>query len=163
MRAKKLSVSIRVHPCASVAQGRFSAVCQEPDLPRLKVLGCLLLVAGTLAAQGPVRLRNRDLNVAGPARPARITRGGHYIIGFAQYPDMEVRAGLARRGIRVLQYVPDSALMVSVPSPASLEGLNLTFATPMETADKLTPQLADTPTNAYLITFHSDTARDRAR
>ena len=131
---------------------------------RLTALVALLLVAGTVGAQSPIRLRNRDLQpIPQPAAASRAIRGGHYILGFSEYPDLRVRAGLARRGIRVLQYVPDSALMVSVPSGASLEGLDVTFATAMEARDKLTPGLAENPTNAYLLIFHSDTEAARAR
>ena len=93
----------------------------------------------------------------------RLARGGHYILGFPAYPDRDIRAGLTARGILVLQYVPDSALMVSVPRGASLEGLNLTFAVAMEAGDKIDPGLAASSTNAYLVIFHADIAPARTR
>ena len=133
-------------------------------MARFNRLVCFLLVGAGLWAQSPVHLRTGDLRSAG-RRPtaSRLAHGGHYILGFPAYPDRNIRKGLTARGIHVLQYVPDSALMVSVPRGASLEGLNLTFAAAMEAGEKVDPALAASSTNAYLVIFHGDVAPERTR
>src|SRR5260370_31971690 len=63
----------------------------------------------------------------GQRAPSRI-RGRHTIIQFSAYPDQSVRDNLTRRGIHVLQYVPDNALMVTASPAADLSGLNVVWS-----------------------------------
>ncbi len=65
-------------------------------------------------AQPMVRLKTR----AAGGRPVRTAprpeRASHFLLEFPTEPGPEVRSELTRRGIRVLQYVPDAALMVAL-------------------------------------------------
>jgi len=123
-----------------------------------------LLLSPMLRGQSTIRLKTRNLATGRRAvSVARLTRGRHYILGFQSSPDQQVLQSLRERGIRVLQYVPDSALMVFVAPSANLEGLDVAFAGQLEVADKISPGLATSSTNTYLIVFHSDVAAMRAR
>jgi hypothetical protein len=74
-----------------------------------------------------------------------------------------VRAELARRRIRVLAYVPESALMVSAAGPLPLEGLNVLWDGALEPSDKLSPALAGDATPAWLVVYHPDVQISAAR
>ncbi|HXA48700.1 MAG TPA: matrixin family metalloprotease [Candidatus Acidoferrum sp.] len=98
----------------------------------------------------------------GQRAPSRI-RGRHIIIQFSAYPDQSVRDNLTRRGIHVLQYVPDNALMVTASPAADLSGLNLVWSGSLEVSDKISPVLAEQVSGAVLAIFHSDVTAQRAR
>jgi hypothetical protein len=84
-------------------------------------------------------------------------------VQFRVYPGPEIREELARRHIRVLGYVPDSALMVSTGAALDLEGLDVTWAGALEAADKISPLLATQAAGAYLVVFHADADMENAR
>ena len=85
---------------------------------RAALMACLLV--GHLAwAQGAIRLKTRTIDTVQATGQGRLAGrpmlgGRHYLLQFPSYPGPEVRQELARRRIRVLQYVPDNALMVLV-------------------------------------------------
>jgi len=79
------------------------------------------------------------------------------------FPGPEVRKELARRKIRVLNYVPDSALLVSTTGPADLNGLDVTYTGTLDAMDKISPLLSQTSAPAYLVIFHPDVDMDLAR
>jgi hypothetical protein len=56
----------------------------------------------------------------------------HYILQFHSDPDSVIQADLARRGMRVLGFVPDSGLLVSTGAAFTVEGLDLTWAGPLD-------------------------------
>jgi hypothetical protein len=119
------------------------------------------IVAGLLATQAraaDIRLKHRTIRAPAGleriARPLPASRPGHYIVQFASYPGPDVRQELARRQIRVLQYVPDSALLVA-GSGMDLDGLDVTWAGPLEADDKLSPLAAEAG-SAYLVFLHPD-------
>jgi hypothetical protein len=121
----------------------------------------LLGLAQCVRAQGPIRLQTRTFQppraeVAAP--PAGRT---HYIVQFGAFPGAELRRELERRGVKVLGYVPESALMVSSGARADLRGLGAVWAGAMEVSDKLSPHLATAP--AYLVEFHPDVDMGLAR
>ena len=72
--------------------------------------GAVLLLAIPATAENLIRLRTRTIH---PLAEARQVTGRHFILQFLNYPGGEVRATLQQRGIRVLGYVPDNALMVA--------------------------------------------------
>ena len=129
----------------------------------------LCLLAQCVFAQGSVRLKARTLPAArdgaAPSRAARTVLPGraHFIVEFDSYPGPEVRQELARRGVRVLRYVPDTGLMVVSDRAADLGGLGAIWAGALEPRDKLSPLLDAEPAPAYLVIFHPDIAMDRAR
>jgi hypothetical protein len=125
-------------------------------LLRLRI-AVTLIIAQLACAQGLVRLKSR---VRPPVQPLQ---AGHYVVEFAAYPGPELRQELARRGMRVLGYVPDSGLMVSTESPPDLSGLDVTWSGPLAVADKVAPIAADTATGVWLVIFHADVDADLAR
>lgn len=125
-------------------------------------LAVLFVVASSAWAQPPLRLKSR----AGSGRvfrPLRHPAGGtHYIVQFRSEPGPAERLELERRGIRVLQYVPDSALMVASPRPPDLRGLDVLVST-MSVEDKISPALAQQVSGALLVVFHTDVDAGAAR
>jgi hypothetical protein len=128
------------------------------------VVVATFLLVSCVGAQPVVRLKARAVG----ARPARMLprhgRATHFLLQFPTEPGPEMRRELERRGMRVLQYVPDAALMVASPVTPELEGLGVLSAAALEPSEKISPLLADQVTGALLVVFHPDvdmaTARD---
>ena len=136
---------------------------------RSAALGFLLLPLCAWA-QNPIRLQTRILQpqrgeIARPptARDGQQPLRAHYILQFSAYPGPEIRRELERRGVSVLGYVPDSALMVSSRPEADLRSLGAIWAGSMETPDKLSPRLAVAPAPAFLVEFYPDVDMGLAR
>jgi len=120
-----------------------------------------LAVFGVTAGASPaIRLKSRVID-ASAGRPA--TLGHHYLLQFREEPGAEVRAELARRGIRVLAAAPEAGLMVSSPGEPDLRGLGIVWAGPLEPSDKLSRALFQSRHVAYLVLFHPDVAPAEAR
>ncbi|MBS1856271.1 MAG: matrixin family metalloprotease [Acidobacteria bacterium] len=125
---------------------------------RKLIPAALLLLAAPVLLGQPIRLK-----AGAVARvPGRI-RAGHVIVQFPGYPDAAVREDLVRRGLRVLEYVPDNALMVAAGPRADLSGLNVAWAGALEAEDKISPLLAGQVSGAVLAVFHADVEMPRAR
>jgi len=124
------------------------------------IAAALSLWIGTVGAQ-PLRMKGR-LN-AGRPRAVHPTSaaGTHFLLQFHRYPDASVRAELTRRGMRVLEYVPDNGLLVS-GSAIELRGLELASWGPVQAADKLSPLLDGLLGGAFLVEFYSDADMVRA-
>jgi hypothetical protein len=90
-------------------------------------------------------------------------RGTHFLLRFSTEPGPELRLELERRGMRVLQYVPEAALMVSSRATPNLEGLPLLSAGALEVSDKISPMLAEQVTGALLVVFYPDVDMGAAR
>jgi hypothetical protein len=132
-------------------------------------LPALLLLSECVWAQSAIRLKNRTLypEQAEAAQTSGMVElatpgAGHYIVQFDSFPSPEVERALSLRGVRVLDYVPDRALLVSSDSPADLRALGATWISPLDPADKLSPQLAQSP-SAYLAVFHPDVPAEQTR
>jgi hypothetical protein len=63
----------------------------------------------------------------------------------------------------VLQYVPDNAFLVLMDGTASLDGLGVVWAGPLDPADKVSPELKDQTGGPVLVEFHPDVATVAAR
>jgi hypothetical protein len=63
----------------------------------------------------------------------------------------------------VLQYVPENAFLVLRDASASLDGLGIVWAGPLDPADKISPELKNKPESAVLVEFHPDVATVTAR
>jgi hypothetical protein len=124
---------------------------------RTVLLVALLLLSDLAGAQPTLRLKSR---VAG--RPVAAGRGTHHIVQFREYPDAGVRAELERRGMRVLEYVPDNGLLISAAEP-DLAGLPVAGASPLGASDKISPLLDQSASGPLLVEFHTDVDSDRAR
>jgi hypothetical protein len=124
------------------------------------VLALSLLQWGSSASA--VYLKNRTIDAnrnPAAALPSGSGPSSHWILQFKDFPGADVRRKLAQRGVRVLEYVPDSALMVSFhQSPdgqlPDLRGLNITWTGQLTAADRMAPGLETAP--AFLVAFHSD-------
>jgi hypothetical protein len=114
------------------------------------VLGLLLFQLGSSA--GVLHSDNPLLSSGVPA--------SHWILQFKEFPGAGVRRELARRGIRVLEYVPESALIVSFHQSPDLTGLNISWTGQLTPADRTAPGLGTAP--AFLVAFHGDVLRAEA-
>jgi len=121
-------------------------------------------------AQNPIRLQTRTFQpprgetaIPPVARSGQPALRAHYILQFSANPGPEIRQELERRGVSVLAFVPDSALMVSSGPGANLGGLGAIWAGPLETPDKLSPRLAAAPPPAFLVEFYPDVDMGLAR
>ena len=123
----------------------------------------VFLMVSCVWAQPVVHLK---VGAAG-ARPARMLpphgRGTHFLLRFPTEPGPEMLRELERRGMRVLQYVPDAALMVASPATPDLEGLSVLSADALEASSKISPLLADQVTGALLVVFYPDVDMARVR
>src|ERR1035438_1448169 len=88
-------------------------------------------------------------------------RATHFLLRFPTEPGPEMRLELERRGMRVLQYVPDAALMVASRATPDLEGLGVLSAAALEASYKISPLLADEVTGPLLVVFYADVDIDR--
>lgn len=128
--------------------------------PRIgKGLLVLALIQPAYGVAG-IHLKNRTIFSEDETRRGReiptLPNGakGHWILQFASFPDAALRTGLMARGVRILNYVPDSALMVSFSHPPDLSGLHVIWAGQLEARDRLAIGLE--AARAYLVIFHAD-------
>jgi len=122
-------------------------------------LAAIFLIVACAWAQPAIHLKS------GPGRRALpgARRGNHYMLQFQSYPDAALRDELASRGIRVLQYVPDNALMVSSAADADLSGLPLLGTASLESTDKISPLMAAQVAGSFLAIFHADVDPQRTQ
>src|SRR5271157_5202535 len=120
------------------------------------ILGCHALWAGSV-----IRLKTRDLHPPRMVRSALSAK--HLILQFEARPGPRLLAALAHRRIRVLAFLPDSALMVAHDGELDLRGLDVLWAGPMEAVDKISPALANDSSGVYLVMFHPDVESEPAR
>jgi len=128
-----------------------------------------LLAAVCVLANPPVRLKTRTIQTGSPLQGGRSSReyvrreASHQLVQFGTLPGPDQVQALERRGIRVLQYVPDNALLVLLDASASLDGLGVVWAAPLDPADKISPELKDKKDSPVLVEFHPDVATVAAR
>ncbi|MCW5556691.1 MAG: S8 family serine peptidase, partial [Verrucomicrobiae bacterium] len=120
------------------------------------LLTLLLFLGSALLAQDVRYIRLRTENIATAPRAARVQSAvpapddpavsGLYLIQFQSVPDAAVRADLRRRGVDLLQYVPDDAFV------ARLQGVQLSslrnepgvrWVGPYEARHKMDPRLTE--------------------
>jgi hypothetical protein len=95
---------------------------------------------------------NRDRTAT--ALPSIKGQDSHWILQFEDSPGAGLRLELARRGVRVLEYVPDSAVMASFHQTPGLTGLKIAGTGQLTAAGRTAPGLETAP--AYLVVFHGD-------
>ncbi len=123
-------------------------------------LALLVLLAGIGQAADLIRLKTRSIDTTTSSRPLV---GRHFILHFANFPDPATVAALTGRGVHVLGYVPDNALMVSADASADLSGLGVTWAGSLAASDKISPALANGPHNAFLVMMQPDVSTQTAQ
>ncbi len=111
------------------------------------------------AAKGAERLGNRSR-----LKRADLFRS-HWILQFESPPDQSQLDGLARRGVRIVGYVPDNALSISVPDDVLLEDLGSARALRLAPEQKLSAAAAEQEDDSgrWVIEFHPDTAAAEMR
>jgi hypothetical protein len=123
----------------------------------------VFLLVSCVWAQPVVHLKAGALG----SRPAKMLprhgRATHFLLQFPTEPGPQMRRELERRGMRVLQYVPDAALMVASPVTPNLEGLEVLSATPLDPSHKISPLLADQVSGPLLVVFYADVDMAKAR
>lgn len=120
-----------------------------------------LVWAGSLWAQPPIRLKtgpvgSSDGRIEIPARR-------HWILQFRSYPGAETRAELGRRGIRVLEYVPEFGLLVSTDVHPDVSGIDVVWAGTLNRKQKISPLLASGSYDAFIVSFQRDADMRLAR
>jgi hypothetical protein len=128
---------------------------------RIAILGAVLFQIESGAAV--IHLKNRTIPADGRREIATLPLAGagqHWILQFPRYPDAAIRVELMLRGARILDYVPDAALMVSFSRSPDLKGLHVVWAEQLEPQDRQGAGLDRA--RAFLVIFHRDVARGRA-
>jgi hypothetical protein len=127
------------------------------------IAAILFLSVGAAAAQPPLRLKAR-VNSGRPMLHHPVTREGtHFILQFRAYPDLRMRTEVTRRGIQVLEYVPQNGLLVACPAFAWEGIVDIVSAGPVEASDKISPLLQRTSSGALLVEFFADVEMAHAR
>ena len=143
----------------------------------MRIISQWLLVArlfssGFAVAQPALILKTRRIEtesrrpVNEVASPTTVGRG-HVLLQFNDPPTAQTVAELTRRGVTVLQDVPENGLLVSVERRAFLQGLGVRYAAPLAPADKISPLIAAlapaATTGFFLVEFHPDVDTNDAR
>lgn len=82
-------------------------------------------------------------------------RDWHWLVEFAALPAGTQREELVRRGARILEFVPDTGLMVAAAEDADFSGLNVVRAAHLRPEQKMSPAIA--PGRAwFLVEFQGD-------
>ncbi len=122
------------------------------------------LLSQTGSSAGILRLKNRAIatNEKGEiaSLPASAQPGQHWILQFAGFPNAATRAELERRGAKILEFVPDTALMTTVSRPVSLSGLHVVWVGQLEARDRLGAGL--NAAHAFVVVMHRDVKPERA-
>ncbi len=112
----------------------------------------------------------RDMGAYRVGPLLRRTAGrSHYLIEFANQPGVEETAELGRRGVAVMSYVPDRALVVAASDDCNWAGLGLQFVGRLDALDKLSPELSPYQApdgaggNYVVVEFQPDVDMDEAR
>ncbi len=137
---------------------------------RRGLLGILLgaLLPPFAWGQPALHFKTRDIDTRGfgpvvemnsPRTPGR----GHLLVQFVNQPTGEQIAELKRRGVDVLQDVPENGLVVSLERSVNVAGLGIQFAASIDPTDKISPIInsgnfsGSSGANEYfLVEFHPD-------
>ena len=120
-------------------------------------------LAAAASAQGEIHLKSGALaRGAGLHTGGRPAGSGHYILQFERFPDAAVLRELIRRGVRVLEYVPDNGLLANLPEGFDGAGLGMTGWVRMSAEDKLSPLNAGAE-GYYVAVFQPDANMADAR
>lgn len=145
----------------------------------IQITSLALLACGLCAGQPPLYLKTQRAVGARPeidrgvVFPARLgyTRS-HLLVQFREAPQPEALEGLARRGARLLEYVPRYGFMISLDDGTTLEGLGLVRAEWLRPGDKLSPLLTRKTAmrpqrvaapDTLVVEFHRDVESYEAR
>lgn len=123
----------------------------------LPLLGLFLV---PLAAQPILRLKAPSAgreNARGGAALERERPGhAHFVVQFRQVPGSRERQVLESRGLRVLEYLPDNAFVVSGRPPADLSGLDVEWQGALSSEQKVSAWLDPAELNTAIIQLQTD-------
>jgi len=141
-----------------------------------------LALAPIASAQDTIRLKTGTIYTGGSRADYRAVLAGtrnqastralaggslrdrhHWIVQFRSYPGAGLREELGHRGIRVLEYVPDWALMISAPGIPDLGALDVSWIGALTPEEKISPLIAGGRYEAFLVSFQRDADIGRAR
>jgi Matrixin len=133
-------------------------------------LAAALWLAIAAQAQPRLHLKTRGPAIEGSRRggdvPQRTRTPGrsHWLVQFDGSPDSARLAELAKRGARVLSYVPDFAFAVAANDDTQWDGLDVRRVVRLHAADKISPALgASDATRSAVVEFYSDVDPNDAR
>lgn len=144
------------------------------DTEDMRVLNQVALILGGLVsvlawAQPALYLKSgrspaADLRAGGFAAAAAPVSGpSHLILQFNRMPGQQEIRDLESRGARVLDYIPDNALLVTAPEGFMPDSSQLAWAGGLLPSDKLSAKLEYVSELAVLAEFHRDIPAGRMR
>jgi len=123
------------------------------------------------AAERTLRLKSRNLDVEamrGPSSTEPVKRRAagrsHFLLRFDALPRAEQAREWRTRGVRLLQYVPESGYTAAVDDGVDLDGLNVLAAARLRPDDKVSAGLVgpDPAASHVVVEFHPDVDRAEA-
>jgi len=99
----------------------------------------------------------------------------HFLVRFESRPGERLLVELMRRGVAVLDYIPETSIVVSAPDESALEGLHALSVRPLTAAEKISALVpvgdlhsrsavtAGGQTMPFVVTFHRDVPQASAR
>ena len=126
------------------------------------LVAALMACAAAAQAQPTIHFKARVNPERAMSRRSGTSGGTHYVVQFDRYPDVQIRGMIAGRGLQILEYVPDNALLVSGPT-AALDGLEFLAAAPVPPEDKISPLLNGAVAGPLLVEFYADVPMAQAR
>lgn len=133
-----------------------------------------LILSGLVFAQPSLQpalhFKTRDVETRGAGPVTEIhsplaSARGHLLLQFDEQPTADQISALRRRGIDVLQDVPENGLLVSVDRRTNVSGLKIRFAAAINPADKISSlaTAANSENGFFLAEFHPDVDLNHAR
>jgi hypothetical protein len=142
------------------------------------VASAILLATPSLAAQHPIRLKNRVFTPpSGVTRPARAIgrrvqppgHGSHFIVQFDGRVTPALRASLRAAGVRILRAVPENAVAIAAPDDIDLSSVpGVRWVGRLDAGDKISRhtfadiQRAGAGHPYSVVEFFPDVTRDAA-
>lgn len=140
-----------------------------------RLQACLLIaLIGTASAGDRVHLKTRVVDTSAPpalkraaiavdAAPSFFARSQHVLAQFPASPTASQIRALESRGISVVGYVPDDAVMLSMPAGVQLDGLGLKWTSALDAVDKISPELIGGGDRTVVVEFYPDVDTISAR
>ena len=105
---------------------------------------------------GTIQTRGNRVDPRASMEPRSLRERRHWIVQFRSYPGPGLREELERRGIRVLEYVPDFALAISAAGVPDLDNLDVSWAGALAAQQKISPLIAAGRYVNFVAAFHPD-------
>lgn len=130
---------------------------------------CVLLLASQLAGQSTGKLKPRRyeanrLAVPPSSPPLRMENTRHVIVQFKQSPASSEVLDILARGMRIVEYIPDNAYVVSIPDWLTLDDPAIAWVGELTPEDKLSSLLVLGSGTVYAaVQFYPDVDMNDAR